>query len=73
MTVEVSHTRARRPLCTVTNRINAGYDLIPVAIARHPGQAVPLAGSWFGKAQDYLGMSVSVVVRKLGDLSDPSE
>ena len=56
-----------------TNRINAGYDLIPVAIARHPGQAVPLAGSWFGKAQDYLGMSVNVAVRKLGDVSDPSE
>ena len=56
-----------------TNRINAGYDLIPVAIARHPGQAVPLAGSWFGKAQDYLGMSVNVAVRKLADVSDPSE
>ena len=56
-----------------TNRISAGYDLIPVAIARHPGQAVPLAGSWFGKAQDYLGMSVNVAVRKLGDISDPSE
>ena len=56
-----------------TNRINAGYDLIPVAIARHPGQAVPLAGSWFGKAQDYLGMSVNVAVRKLSDVSDPSE
>ena len=26
-----------------TNRITAGYDLIPVAIARHPGQAVPSA------------------------------
>jgi len=56
-----------------TNRINAGYDLIPVAIARHPGQAVPLAGSWFGNAQDYLGMSVNVAVRKLGHVSDPSE
>jgi transglutaminase-like putative cysteine protease len=56
-----------------TNRISAGYDLIPVAIARHPGQAVPLAGSWFGKAQDYLGMSVNVAVRKLGEVSDPSE
>lgn len=55
-----------------TNRISAGYDLIPVAIARHPGQAVPLSGSWSGKANDYLGMSVSVAVRKLGDLSDPS-
>ena len=56
-----------------TNRINAGYDLIPVAIARHPAQAVPLAGSWSGNAQDYLGMSVNVAVRKLGDVSDPSE
>jgi transglutaminase-like putative cysteine protease len=56
-----------------TNRINAGYDLIPVAIARHPGQAIPLAGVWFGSAQDYLGMSVNVAVRKLGEVSDPSE
>jgi len=56
-----------------TNRISAGYDLIPVAIGRHPGQAVPLAGSWVGKTQDYLGMSVNVTVRKLGDVSDSSE
>ena len=56
MTVEVSHTRARRLLCTVTNRINAGYDLIPVAIARIQAKRSPLAGSWFGKAQDYLGI-----------------
>jgi len=56
-----------------TNRISAGYDLIPVAIARHPGQAVPLAGSWCGKAQDYLGMSVNVIVHKLADMSDSFE
>jgi transglutaminase-like putative cysteine protease len=56
-----------------TNRINAGFDLIPVAVARHPGQAVPLAGSWFGDAQDFLGMSVNVAVRKLGNFADPSE
>ncbi len=56
-----------------TNRITAGYGLIPVAIARHPGQAIPLDGSWFGKAQHYLGMSVEVSVRKLGDVSEPSE
>ena len=55
-----------------TNNINAGFDLIPVAVARHPGQAIPLAGSWFGKAEDYLGMSVAVEVRKLGELQDPS-
>ena len=54
-----------------TNRITAGFDLIPVGIARHPGQAIPLAGSWVGKAQDYLGMSVKVAVHKLGDVSDP--
>ena len=53
-----------------TNRLSAGYDLIPVAIARHPGQAVPLEGSWFGDAQDYLGMSVKVTVHKLGDIPD---
>ena len=56
-----------------TNRISAGHDLIPVAIGRHPAQAVPLGGAWFGKAQDYLGISVNVAVRKLGDVSDSSE
>jgi transglutaminase-like putative cysteine protease len=56
-----------------TNHINAGFDLIQVAVARHPGQAVPLAGSWFGDAGDYLGMSVHVAVRKLGDVADRSE
>jgi transglutaminase-like putative cysteine protease len=56
-----------------TNHINAGFDLIPVAIARHPSQAVPLAGSWMGSAEDYLGMSVRVTVRKLGDVADQSE
>ena len=55
-----------------TNRLSAGYDLIPVAFARHPGQAVPLEGSWFGNAQDYLGMSVSVAVRKLADIPNLS-
>ena len=56
-----------------TNHINAGFDLIPVAVARYPGQAVPLAGSWIGNAEDYLGMSVDVAVRKLGDVADRSE
>ena len=56
-----------------TNRIDAGYDLIAVAFARHPGQAIPLSGSWTGKAQDYLGMSVNVTVHTLADVSDSSE
>lgn len=53
-----------------TNQISAGFDLIPVAVARHPGQAIPLAGSWFGDANDYLGMTVSVAVEKIGEVPD---
>ena len=56
-----------------TNQINAGFDLIPVAVARHPGQAIPLAGSWFGDAKDYQGMSIKVAVHKIGEFHDPSE
>jgi transglutaminase-like putative cysteine protease len=56
-----------------TNHINAGFDLIPVALARHPAQAVPLAGSWLGSSEDGLGMSVRVEVHKLGDVADQSE
>jgi hypothetical protein len=39
--------------------------MIPVAVARHPGQAIPLEGSWFGDAKDYLGMSVNVAIHNL--------
>jgi transglutaminase-like putative cysteine protease len=56
-----------------TNQINAGFDLIPVAVARHPGQAIPLEGSWFGDAKDYQGMSVKVAVHKVDDVADQSE
>ncbi|MBW4553212.1 MAG: transglutaminase family protein [Aphanocapsa sp. GSE-SYN-MK-11-07L] len=53
-----------------TNRITAGFDLIRVAVARHPGQVIPLLGSWFGNAEDYLGMDVKVNIRKLGILPE---
>lgn len=53
-----------------TNRITGGYDLVRVAIARHPAQVLPLSGSWFGEPQDYLGMDVSVSLRKLATLPD---
>jgi transglutaminase-like putative cysteine protease len=56
-----------------TNQINSGFDLIPVAFARHPGLAIPLTGSWFGEAKDYLGMSIKVTVHKIGEFRDPSE
>jgi len=50
-----------------TNRISQGFALIPVAVARHPAQAIPLQGSWFGSAGDYLGMDVSVSIHKVAD------
>lgn len=53
-----------------TNRISGGTDLIPVAMARHPAQAVPLQGSWFGNAGDYRGMAVNVAISKLKTLSE---
>jgi transglutaminase-like putative cysteine protease len=56
-----------------TNRITAGYDLMRVAIARHPGQVIPLSGSWFGETNDYIGMDVKVSIRKLATLPDFDE
>ncbi len=51
-----------------TNGIVGNRDLIRVAVARDPRQAIPLQGSYFGAAADYVGMSVSVDVREV----DPS-
>jgi len=45
-----------------TNGIVGNRDLIRVAVARDPGQAVPLLGSWIGDGGDYLGMSIDVRV-----------
>jgi transglutaminase-like putative cysteine protease len=53
-----------------TNRITEGFELIRVAIARHPGQVIPLSGSWYGDTDDYLGMDVQVNIRKLGTLPE---
>lgn len=45
-----------------TNGIVGNTDLVRVAIARDPRQAVPLHGTWTGDRSDYLGMEVSVEV-----------
>ena len=45
-----------------TNNIVGSRDLIRVATVREPGQAVPMAGSWSGNAEDCLGMEVAVDV-----------
>jgi transglutaminase-like putative cysteine protease len=45
-----------------TNGIVGNRDLIRVAVARDPRQAVPLQGTWTGFPADSLGMTVEVAV-----------
>ncbi|MBE7218590.1 MAG: transglutaminase family protein [Caulobacteraceae bacterium] len=47
-----------------TNGIVGNRDLIRVAVARDPRQAVPLSGTFFGAGEDSIGMTVSVDVRE---------
>ncbi|WP_131114570.1 transglutaminase family protein [Lichenihabitans psoromatis] len=48
-----------------TNGIVGNRDLIRVAVARDPRQAVPLSGTYFGDAAAFSGMTVSVDVREI--------
>jgi len=50
-----------------TNGIVGNRDLIRVGVARTPEQAIPLSGSYWGDAEDELGMEISVNV-KTGEL-----
>ena len=45
-----------------TNGTIGGVDLIRVAVTRDISQAVPIAGSFVGRPDDYLGMTVDVSV-----------
>jgi transglutaminase-like putative cysteine protease len=45
-----------------TNGIVGNHDLIRVAVARDPRQAVPVSGTWTGFPSDSLGMIVAVEV-----------
>jgi transglutaminase-like putative cysteine protease len=47
-----------------TNGIVGNRDLIRVAVARDPRQAMPLTGTWYGRAEASLGMSIEVIVRR---------
>ena len=46
-----------------TNAIVGSRDLIRVAVARDSSQALPLSGTYFGKAKDDLGMEIEVNVK----------
>ena len=45
-----------------TNALIAGRNLIRVAVARDPSQAIPLSGTFYGVREDDLGMTVEVEV-----------
>jgi transglutaminase-like putative cysteine protease len=56
-----------------TNGIVGNADLVRVAIARDPRQAMPLHGTWSGLPADYLGMDVEVdVAVEGGALAQPA-
>ncbi len=56
-----------------TNAIIGGRNLIRVAVARDPSQAIPLSGTFSGASEDYLGMEVDVHVRSIGAVEAPTD
>lgn len=46
-----------------TNGGAGGHNLVPIAVAREPQQAVPISGTFAGTASEFLGMDVEVSVR----------
>jgi transglutaminase-like putative cysteine protease len=54
-----------------TNGIVGNRDLIRVAVARNPDQAIPLSGVFYGEREDELGMEVEVNVKSEAPLSSP--
>jgi transglutaminase-like putative cysteine protease len=53
-----------------TNGIVGNRDLIRIAVARDPRQAIPLSGTWTGMPEDSIGMDVEVNVNAISDQSD---
>ncbi|MBO6783065.1 MAG: transglutaminase family protein [Alphaproteobacteria bacterium] len=46
-----------------TNGSFGGFNLVPIAVAREPEQAVPVSGSFSGAPEDFLGLEIDVSVR----------
>jgi transglutaminase-like putative cysteine protease len=47
-----------------TNNLTGGNRLIRVGVARDPRHAAPIAGTWFGKPDAYLGLTATVQVHR---------
>ena len=54
-----------------TNGLIAGRNLIRVAVARTPQQALPIIGSYVGEKKDFAGLTVNVEVM-VGDKPEPA-
>ena len=50
-----------------TNGIVGTRDLIRVAVARDPRQAIPLHGTYLGSADAFVGMEINIKVVSIGD------
>lgn len=48
-----------------TNGSYGGHNLVPVAVAREPEQAVPVSGTFDGDADDFVDLEVEVTVRAI--------
>ena len=55
-----------------TNGIVGNRDLIRVAVARDPRQAIPLHGVYLGSADAFLEMDVNINVVSVGDETNPA-
>lgn len=53
-----------------TNGSYGGTNLVPVAVAREPGQAVPVSGTFDGSPEDFIDMEVEVSVRSVRNISN---
>lgn len=49
-----------------TNASHGAQNLVPVAVARDPNQAIPVAGTFEGEAEDFVKMTADVEVRAVG-------
>jgi transglutaminase-like putative cysteine protease len=47
-----------------TNGSYGGHNLVRVAVAREPQQAIPISGSYQGRADEFLSLTVDVTVRR---------
>ena len=55
-----------------TNGSYGGHNLVPIAVARSPEQAVPVSGTYDGTLEDFIEMTVDVTVRADVVLADAS-